>query len=92
MYMMRSFPSADPLFCNRRAHEAGVCTISPHPHVSHLLATGSYDEGVRLWDVRSPAKPLQITKVRSPIERMKTLLTSTCLRPERESLGHAIGV
>jgi len=46
------------VFSDRRTHSAGVCTISPHwQHGQHVLATGSYDERVRLWDTRQPARP-----------------------------------
>jgi diphthamide biosynthesis protein 7 len=47
------------LFANRKAHSAGVCCISSHPRRPHVLATGSYDEGVRLWDVRMLQRPLE---------------------------------
>ncbi len=46
---------------NRKAHAAGVCTISPHPTLPHLLATGSYDERVLLWDTREATRPLAVT-------------------------------
>jgi diphthamide biosynthesis protein 7 len=48
------------LFSDRKAHSAGVCTISPHPLSPHLIATGSYDEKVRVWDERVTSKPLLI--------------------------------
>lgn len=48
---------------NTKSHEAGVCTLSPSPHVPHILATGSYDERVRLWDLRQPARPLLCAEV-----------------------------
>ncbi|WVR03930.1 hypothetical protein IAU60_000929 [Kwoniella sp. DSM 27419] len=38
--------------------EAGVTTISSSPHTPHLLAVGSYDESLRLFDARSPLQPL----------------------------------
>ncbi|KAG1681139.1 hypothetical protein FOA52_015582 [Chlamydomonas sp. UWO 241] len=51
------------IYANRRAHGAGVCTVSPHPTVPHLLATGSYDEHVRVWDVRAPSRPVMLSEV-----------------------------
>ena len=61
-------PSSDPsppqsIFVDRKTHGAGVCTISPHPLSPHLIATGSYDEKVRVWDARSQSKPLLIAEV-----------------------------
>ena len=52
------------LFSNRRAHGAGVCCISSHPRREHVLVTGSYDEGARLWDVRMMQRPVETCKVR----------------------------
>ena len=43
-------------------HSAGVCCISPSPTNAggdfSLIATGSYDGRVRVWDSRSPREPL----------------------------------
>ncbi len=50
------------IFCNKHLsskcifyirHEAGVCSIMDHPSQSNILATGSYDEKIRIWDKRS---------------------------------------
>lgn len=51
------------IFTNKKTHEAGVCTVSPHPLQPHILATGSYDERVRLWDTRNSSRPLLISEV-----------------------------
>ncbi|KAJ3550744.1 hypothetical protein NM688_g5008 [Phlebia brevispora] len=44
-------------FTNKR-FDAGVTTIQSHPFIEHLVAVGSYDNTVRLFDMRSPLKPL----------------------------------
>jgi hypothetical protein len=50
-------------YTNRKAHGAGVCTISPHPVLPHVLATGSYDEHVRIWDTRMLTRPMLVKEV-----------------------------
>lgn len=51
------------MWTDRRTHGAGVCCIASNPHREHVLCTGSYDEGARLWDVRSPGRPLLTAEV-----------------------------
>ncbi|WWC68733.1 uncharacterized protein I206_102667 [Kwoniella pini CBS 10737] len=46
-----------PTFINKN-FDAGVTTISSSPHTEHLLAVGSYDENLRIFDTRSPKEPL----------------------------------
>ncbi|CAE8720482.1 unnamed protein product [Polarella glacialis] len=49
---LREPPDAAPAFVNRRAHEAGVTALACDPLQPHRIATGSYDERVRLFDLR----------------------------------------
>jgi WD40 repeat protein len=56
-------PEQAPIFSNRRAHGAGVCCISSHPRKPQLLVTGSYDEAVRLWDMRNMQRPIETCRV-----------------------------
>ncbi|KAG8962755.1 hypothetical protein FRC05_005121 [Tulasnella sp. 425] len=45
-----------PTFTNKN-FEAGVTTIQSHPFEEHVLAVGSYDSTVRLFDTRKPLRP-----------------------------------
>lgn len=52
-----------PAFVNRREHGAGVCCMQSSPAIEHLLVTGSYDERVRLWDLRMLRRPTCTSQV-----------------------------
>lgn len=41
-----------------RGHDAGVCSIQTNPFNEHVIATGSYDEYLRIWDKRNWKSPL----------------------------------
>lgn len=43
---------------NRKTHTAGVTSGQWHPTMLNVFATGSYDEYVRVWDVRDVTRPL----------------------------------
>ncbi|CAK9785764.1 unnamed protein product [Cutaneotrichosporon oleaginosum] len=47
-----------PTFVKRKGFDGGVTTIAHSPHDEHLLAVGSYDAHLRLFDCRAPARPL----------------------------------
>ena len=47
-----------PMWVDRKSHKAGVCCIASSPFQEHTIVTGSYDEGVRLWDIRSGSRPI----------------------------------
>ncbi|KAF8560353.1 WD40 repeat-like protein [Imleria badia] len=59
-----------PIFVNKR-FDAGVTTIQSHPHIEHLIAVGSYDNKVRLFDTRKPLKPLRDVDVGGGAWRVK---------------------
>lgn len=42
-----------------KCHDSGVCCIQRRPHHSFIVASGSYDEKIRMWDLRSLSKPLE---------------------------------
>ena len=66
-------PPTDPVATasNRRSHRAGVCCISPNPTRPHLVATGSYDETARLWDVRNLRMPVAEAECGGGVWRLK---------------------
>lgn len=57
-------PPDTPIFTNRRTHTAGVCCMQSSPAAEHLLVTGSYDESVRVWDLRMLHNPTCSSQVR----------------------------
>ena len=59
-----------PTFTNS-IHGAGVCCISWHPELEFLVATGSYDERVRLWDERTMRRPLVETNCGGGVWRLR---------------------
>ncbi|EMD42052.1 hypothetical protein CERSUDRAFT_102435 [Gelatoporia subvermispora B] len=59
-----------PIFANKR-FDAGVTTIQSHPFIEHLIAVGSYDNSVRLFDTRRPLTPLTEADVGGGAWRVK---------------------
>ncbi|XP_015581537.1 diphthine methyltransferase homolog isoform X2 [Ricinus communis] len=59
---LRDSPS-NKVFLNSRVHKMGVCCIAKNPSDPNSLLTGSYDEHLRIWDVRSMSKPVNETSV-----------------------------
>ncbi|OBZ79821.1 Diphthine methyltransferase [Grifola frondosa] len=47
---------SQPTFVNKR-FDAGVTTIQSHPHIENIIAVGSYDNTVRLFDTRKLTTP-----------------------------------
>ncbi|EPT04340.1 hypothetical protein FOMPIDRAFT_1140860 [Fomitopsis schrenkii] len=61
---------SQPLFVNKR-FDAGITTIQSHPYIEHLIAVGSYDNTVRLYDARKPLVPLTQADVGGGAWRVK---------------------
>jgi diphthamide biosynthesis protein 7 len=51
--------------------DAGVTCIQSHPNIEHLIAVGSYDATVRLFDSRKPLKPLSQADIGGGAWRVK---------------------
>ncbi|KAH7102029.1 WD40 repeat-like protein [Auriculariales sp. MPI-PUGE-AT-0066] len=74
-----SSSSQTATFTSKR-RDAGVTTISPSPHEEHLIAVGSYDSSVSLYDRRSPREPLTYsTWAWHPAASRKDTLLIACM-------------
>ncbi|QRV76170.1 WD domain, G-beta repeat protein [Ceratobasidium sp. AG-Ba] len=59
-----------PTFVNKR-FEAGVTCIQTHPFIEHMIAVGSYDNTVRLFDSRKMTVPIADVEVGGGAWRVK---------------------
>ncbi|KAL3512804.1 hypothetical protein ACH5RR_025521 [Cinchona calisaya] len=59
---LRDDPS-NLVFQNAKVHRMGVCCITKSPNDPNILLTGSYDEYLRIWDIRSISKPINESSI-----------------------------
>lgn len=59
-----------PTFINKR-FDAGITTIQSNPHIEHVLAVGSYDDTIRVFDTRKMLAPLMQADVGGGAWRVK---------------------
>lgn len=52
-------------------HQAGVCFVASDPHRPGILATGSYDETLAMWDTRNIKSPLSTFQAKSGVWRLR---------------------
>ncbi|KAJ6888752.1 WD-40 repeat family protein [Populus alba x Populus x berolinensis] len=60
---LRDDDPSNLVFQNYKIHKMDICCIAKNPSDPNILLTRSYDEYLRLWDVRSISKPVNETLV-----------------------------
>ncbi|KAL0110506.1 hypothetical protein PUN28_013845 [Cardiocondyla obscurior] len=79
-----------------KEHTAGVTSIHSNVSKSSLLATGSYDEGVRLWDKRNFKQPMSKISLNGGVWRLKwdsftrRYLFAACMQSGFNIINHDI--
>ncbi|CEG35835.1 Uncharacterized conserved protein [Plasmopara halstedii] len=79
--------TAAPIFKNMQQYSMGVCSIQFHPHDERLVAVGSYDEQIAIWDHRNLTRPLVkygagggVWRLKwHPHENRKDILLAACM-------------
>ncbi len=69
---------AAPVWQSSRAHGAGVCCAASSPHREHIACTGSYDDRLRVWDLRAPHRPVQLGEVGAASSAATAARPSAC--------------
>ncbi|XP_039007780.1 diphthine methyltransferase homolog [Hibiscus syriacus] len=59
---IRDSPS-ERVFQNPKVHKMGVCFIAKSPTDPNTILTGSFDEYLRVWDLRSISRPVNEASV-----------------------------
>jgi diphthine methyl ester acylhydrolase len=59
------------LIFKSKEHGAGVCSMQSHPTNPYTFVTGSYDENVRIWDLRNMKSPKKSLNVSGGVWRLK---------------------
>ncbi|KAK3414525.1 hypothetical protein EUGRSUZ_H00387 [Eucalyptus grandis] len=59
---VRDCPS-NSVFRNSKEHKMGVCCITKSISDPNVVLTGSYDEHIRVWDIRSISKPVNQSSI-----------------------------
>lgn len=61
---------SSPIFVNK-SHNAGVTSLHSNALFENLLISGSYDESLRVWDMRKMKNPLHSTEMFGGVWRVK---------------------
>ena len=69
---------------NSKTHSSGVTSLQYHPSKEHVLASGSYDGSVRVWDCRNLKRPTGSLDTGGGVWRTKWHIEGDSRREEKE--------